>query len=94
MSVSDKLRNGKVTGRRACYLPTLNIGARSDPLVGQTELAGLVLATGHSCWGISNAPATGKAISELIIDGKVSCMDVASLDPRKIRGQEGEAVAE
>jgi glycine/D-amino acid oxidase-like deaminating enzyme len=83
-SVSDELRNGLVTGRRACYLPTLDIGASSDPLVGHTELAGLVLATGHSCWGISNAPATGKAISELIIDGKVSCMDVASLDPRKI----------
>ncbi|CZR68178.1 uncharacterized protein PAC_18077 [Phialocephala subalpina] len=85
MSVSDELRNGKVTGRRACYLPTLDVGASSDPLVGHTELAGLVLATGHSCWGISNAPATGKAISELIIDGKVSCMDVASLDPRRIR---------
>jgi glycine/D-amino acid oxidase-like deaminating enzyme len=74
-----------VTGRRACYLPTLDVGASSDPLVGHTELAGLLLATGHSCWGISNAPATGKAISELIIDGKVSCMDVASLDPRRIR---------
>ena len=84
MSVSDELRNGQVTGRRACYLPTLDIGASSDPLVGHTELAGLVLATGHSCWGISNAPATGKAISELIIEGKVSCMDMANLDPRRI----------
>ncbi|KAF8853013.1 fad NAD binding oxidoreductase [Acephala macrosclerotiorum] len=83
-SVSDELRNGQVTGRRACYLPTLDIRASSDPLVGQTDVAGLVLATGHSCWGISNAPATGKAISELIIDGKVSCMDIASLDPRRI----------
>jgi len=85
MSVSEELRNGKVTGRRACYLPTLDVGASSDPLVGHTELAGLVLATGHSCWGISNAPATGKALSELILDGKVSFMDVASLDPRRIR---------
>jgi glycine/D-amino acid oxidase-like deaminating enzyme len=83
-SVSDELRNGLVTGRRACYLPALKIGASSDPLVGHTELAGLILATGHSCWGISNAPATGKAMSELIIDGNVSCMDVASLDPRRI----------
>ncbi|KAH9204969.1 FAD dependent oxidoreductase-domain-containing protein [Leptodontidium sp. 2 PMI_412] len=66
MSVSDELRNGKVIGRRACYLPTLDVGASSDPLVGPTELAGLVLATGHSCWGISNAPTTGKAVSELI----------------------------
>ena len=84
-SVSSELRNGQVTGRRACYLPMLDIGASSDPLVGYTELAGLVLATGHSCWGISNAPATGKVISELIMDGKVSCMEVASLDPKGIR---------
>ncbi|KAN0089941.1 FAD dependent oxidoreductase [Hyaloscypha variabilis] len=85
MSVSAELRDGKVTGRRACYLPTLDAGASSDPLVGQTDLPGLVLATGHSCWGISNAPATGKAVSELIIDGKVSCMDMANLDARRIR---------
>ena len=84
-SVSDELRNGQVTGRRACYLPVLDIGANNVPLVGHTELAGLVLATGHSCWGISNAPGTGKAISELIFDGQMSCRDAASLDPRKIR---------
>jgi glycine/D-amino acid oxidase-like deaminating enzyme len=83
-SVSEELRNGHVTGRRACYLPTLDVGASSDPLVGQTGLAGLILATGHSCWGISNAPATGKVVSELIMDGKVSCMDVANLDPKRI----------
>ncbi|EPE33131.1 Nucleotide-binding protein [Glarea lozoyensis ATCC 20868] len=64
-SVSDELRDGQVTGRRACYLPTLGAGKTSNPLVGQTELAGLVVATGHSCWGISNAPVTGKAITNI-----------------------------
>jgi glycine/D-amino acid oxidase-like deaminating enzyme len=71
--------------RRACYLPVLNVGASNDPLVGRTELAGLVLATGHSCWGISNAPGTGKAISELIFEGQISCINAASLDPRMVR---------
>lgn len=83
-SISNELRNGQVTGRRACYLPVLDIGDSNDPLIGQTELAGLVLATGHSCWGISNATGTGKAISELIFDGKISCMDVSSLHPRRV----------
>ncbi|KAG0646363.1 oxidoreductase [Hyphodiscus hymeniophilus] len=59
-SVSDDIRSGQVMGRRACYLPVVDIGASNDPLIGQTELAGLVLATGHSCWGISNATGTGK----------------------------------
>lgn len=83
-SVSDELRNGQVTGRRACYLPTIDVGVSSDPLVGHTELEGLLLATRHSCWGISNAPATGKVISELIFDGEVSCTEAGNLDPRKI----------
>jgi glycine/D-amino acid oxidase-like deaminating enzyme len=81
-SVSDELRNGQVTGRRACYLPTIDVGVSSGPLVGLTELEGLLLATGHSGWGILNAPATGKVISELIFDGEVSCAEVANLDPR------------
>lgn len=81
-SVSDQLRNGQVTGRRACYLPMMDVGGSSDPLIGRTELRGLLLAAGHSGWGISNAPATGKIISELIFDGEVSCTEAGDLDPR------------
>lgn len=82
--VSDELRDGKVTGRRACYLPVMDAGVRSDPLIGHTHVEGLLLATGHGCWGILNAPATGKVITELIMDGEVSCIEVGNLDPRKI----------
>jgi glycine/D-amino acid oxidase-like deaminating enzyme len=88
-SVSDELRDGQVMGRRACYLPALGIGKTSNPLVGQTSLAGLVIATGHSCWGISHAPATGKAISELLLDGKVTCTDITNLDPRDMLEADG-----
>jgi len=83
-SVSRELRNGQVTGRRACYLPMLDTKAGTDPLVGRTELSGLVLATGHSCWGIAHAPGTGKAVSELVFDGHISCVDAVNLDPRVI----------
>jgi glycine/D-amino acid oxidase-like deaminating enzyme len=83
-SVSDDLASGHVTGRRACYLPTIEAGVTKDPLVGYSGLEGLLLATGHSCWGISNAPGTGKVISELIFDGEAHCIPVGNLDPRKI----------
>jgi glycine/D-amino acid oxidase-like deaminating enzyme len=83
-SVSDELRDGLVTGRRACYLPMMDAGVRSDPLVGYTGVEGLLLATRHSCWGILNAPATGKVISELILDREVSCTEIGNLDPRKV----------
>lgn len=85
-SVSRELASGVVTARRACYLPTIEAGVTRDPLVGYTGLDGLLLATGHSCWGILNAPATGKILAELIFDGNVTCMDVGNLDPRKVLG--------
>jgi glycine/D-amino acid oxidase-like deaminating enzyme len=71
-------------GRQACYLPTIDVGVSSDPLVGHTELEGLLLATRHSYWGILNAPAIGKVISELVFDGEVSCTEAGNCDPRKI----------
>lgn len=82
--VSTLLRNGLVTGRRACYLPTMDAEAGTGPLVGPTGLEGLLLATGHSCWGVLNAPATGLVISEFALDGEVSCAEVRNLDPRGV----------
>lgn len=82
--VSSELRDSQVTGKRACYLPVMHAGARSDPLVGRTGVEGLLLATRHSCWGISNAPVTGKAISELIFDGEVACTEIGNLDPKNL----------
>ncbi|KAH0562944.1 hypothetical protein GP486_002490 [Trichoglossum hirsutum] len=83
-AVSDVLRDGIITGRRACYLPTMDVGGSGGPLIGETDVKGMILAAGHSCWGILNAPATGKVVSELILDGEVRCADVANLDPKKI----------
>lgn len=83
-SVSQELKKGQVTGRRACYLPVLDTRLSNDPLIGNSEITGLVIATGHSCWGISNATGTGKAISELIFDGQITCIDATGLDPRRV----------
>ena len=40
------------------------------PLIGRVSgVEGAYIATGHSVWGILNAPATGEAMAELITEG-------------------------
>lgn len=81
-SVSPELKDGEVTIRQACYLP--NVAAtRGGPLIGKTGVNGLYLATGHTCWGIQNAPGTGKLMSEFVFDGEAKSASISSLDPRK-----------
>ena len=45
---------------------------------------------GHSCWGILNGPATGKALAEMIATGASQCLDLTPYDPaRLIRKTDG-----
>ncbi|KAM0797688.1 putative FAD dependent oxidoreductase [Usnea florida] len=82
-SISDELRDGEVLVRQACYLP--NVQATSGgPLIGETGVKGLLMAAGHTCWGIQNGPGTGKLISEFVFDGKAKSANISSLDPRKV----------
>ena len=37
----------------------------------------------RSCWGILNAPATGEALAQLILDGKASSVDLAPFSPAR-----------
>jgi glycine/D-amino acid oxidase-like deaminating enzyme len=43
------------------------------------------VATGHSVWGMLNAPATGEAMSELILDGAAHHVDLAPFAPGRCR---------
>ena len=79
--LSDTLRDGKVLKRQACYLPVLDIPSSSGPLIGETNVDNLFLASGHSCWGINNAPATGLLMSELLLDGEATSCDISALNP-------------
>lgn len=79
-SISDELRDGEVTARQACYLPNVS---RGGPLIGETSVKGLLMGAGHTCWGIQNAPGTGKCLSELVWEGSVKSANLGSLDPRK-----------
>ena len=55
------------------------------PLIGRVpRTEGAYVATGHNVWGILNAPATGEAMSELIVDGKAHTVDLTPFDPIRL----------
>lgn len=78
---SPNLRKGRVLRRQACYLPVLEVPTSSGPLIGETNVTNLYLCSGHSCWGINNAPGSGKIMSEILLDGKSKSAKISSLDP-------------
>lgn len=80
-SISDELRDGVVTVRQACYLPVLD--THGGPLIGWTRVKGLLLATGHTCWGIQNGPGTGKLVAEFVYEGVARSAKIENLDPKK-----------
>ncbi|MGQ0541567.1 MAG: NAD(P)/FAD-dependent oxidoreductase [Blastocatellia bacterium] len=48
-------------------------------ILGGCEVAGLYFANGFSGHGVMHSPATGRALAEIILDGKASFLDVACL---------------
>jgi glycine/D-amino acid oxidase-like deaminating enzyme len=80
--MSPALASAKVLASQACYRPVTQDGL---PLIGRVPgLEGAYVATGHSVWGILNAPATGEAMAELILDGAARTVDLASFDPARL----------
>jgi glycine/D-amino acid oxidase-like deaminating enzyme len=56
------------------------------PLIGKVpSVEGAYVATGHNVWGILNAPATGEALAELIVDGVARSTDLTPFDPIRLR---------
>ncbi|ORY58048.1 FAD dependent oxidoreductase [Pseudomassariella vexata] len=77
--ISDELgRDGQVLAKQACYLP------QGGPFIGEVGgVKGLVVAAGHTCWGIQNAPGTGKLVSELVLEGRTKSAKLGSCDPSR-----------
>lgn len=48
-------------------------------ILGGCEVRGLYFANGFSGHGVMHSPATGRALSEIILDGSASFLDVSSL---------------
>jgi glycine/D-amino acid oxidase-like deaminating enzyme len=71
-----------VLARQACFRPVTRDGL---PLIGPVPgIEGAYVATGHSVWGILNAPATGEAMAELIVDGAARSIDLTAFDPGRL----------
>ena len=76
-------RADRIIARQACFRPVTEDGL---PLVGKVpHVEGAYVATGHSVWGILNAPATGEALSELIADGAARSTNLTAFDPARLR---------
>jgi glycine/D-amino acid oxidase-like deaminating enzyme len=80
--ISPVLATSRVLASGACFRPLTQDGL---PLIGAvTGARGAYVATGHSVWGILNAPATAEAIAELILDGAARTIDLAPFDPARL----------
>jgi glycine/D-amino acid oxidase-like deaminating enzyme len=91
-NISPALAAMPIVARQACFRPVTEDGL---PLIGRVPgVDGAYVASGHSVWGMLNAPATGEAMAELILDGTAHHVDLApfapgrlpTLDPAKLRG--------
>lgn len=81
-SVSSKLAEAPMEVGQSCFLPLSPDGL---PVMGKVPgVQGAYIASGHSCWGILNGPATGLVMAELIAEGKVSSVDIRKLDPKRL----------
>jgi glycine/D-amino acid oxidase-like deaminating enzyme len=89
--VSPVLALAPVVAAQACFRPVTQDGL---PLIGAlVDCPGAYIATGHSVWGMLNAPATGEAMAELILGGAARPVDLApfrperlpAFDPRRLR---------
>ena len=79
--LSSCMGRARVLAENACYRP---ICADALPLMGNVPgVAGAFVATGHNCWGILNAPASGAAMAELIADGESTTVDLRSFTPAR-----------
>jgi glycine/D-amino acid oxidase-like deaminating enzyme len=73
-SLAPALEAAPIVARQACFRPVTEDGL---PLIGRVPgMDGVYVATGHSVWGMLNAPATGEAMTELILDGAARHVDL------------------
>lgn len=80
--ISPQLKEGIIDRKQACYLPINEMG--EGPLIGwvnEQKMKGVAICAGHSVWGITLGPGSGKVMSELIMDGKIHSANVKRLKP-------------
>jgi glycine/D-amino acid oxidase-like deaminating enzyme len=80
--LSPAFTQERIISRQACFRP---ITRDFLPLIGAVpHTDGAFVATGHNVWGILNAPATGEAMAQLIVDGEARIVDLTPFDPDRL----------
>ncbi|MBI5353803.1 MAG: FAD-binding oxidoreductase [Chloroflexi bacterium] len=64
----------------------------AHPIFGNTNVNGFTVCTGFSGHGFMHGPISGKLMSEFILDGKYSSLDVSMLDLKRF--EEGRLIQE
>ncbi len=64
----------------------------AHPIYGKTDVNGFYLCTGFSGHGFMHGPISGKLMTEFILDGKFSSVDVSMLDLKRF--EEGRLIQE
>ncbi|KAI9295198.1 FAD dependent oxidoreductase, partial [Neoconidiobolus thromboides FSU 785] len=74
-----ELKDYNVIKKQVCYLPYSNTGL---PILGPlTNNPSILIASGHSCWGILNAPITGDIMSNLLLEKKTEDINLTPFLP-------------
>jgi glycine/D-amino acid oxidase-like deaminating enzyme len=72
---------GELDRAQACMRPC---PPDAMPYMGSVPgYQGAYINAGHNCWGIAWAPACGKAIAELVLDGKSTSVDLSPFNPAR-----------
>ncbi len=74
--------------RAASWAGLYEMSPDKHPIVGEAR-PGFFLANGSSGHGVMHAPALGQIVSELVLDGRATCLDAAPL--RLSRFSEGDS---
>ena len=79
-------------GRASHWAGLYEVTPDAHPIFGRTPVNGLFIVTGFSGHGFMHGPIAGKLMSELILDGKFTTVDVSMLDLRRF--EEGRSIQE
>src|SRR5262249_6077231 len=80
-----------VLASQSCHRP---ITADGIPLIGPVpQVPGAYVATGHSVWGMLNAPGTAEALSDLIISGRPQHLHLDAFLPSRLPALDPKALS-
>ena len=80
-STMSKRLAGEPDVTQACMRPC---PPDAMPYMGAVPgVSGAYMSAGHNCWGILWAPVSGLAMSQLLVDGKSSVVDLRPFDPAR-----------